>query len=141
MEDSPHELFSVDEVFLIAGRVVLAGRVLKGYVSVDDLLEAPDGRLLRVDGIESGRRKVSTVTAGQAAELIVSGVGWRPGRRDLEAYKASRAMEEAWREALSRLTGIPQEAAERAAESEVKARLGEILERHALKAYKPSQRV
>jgi len=68
---------------------------------------------------------------------MVSGVGWRPGRRDLEAYKASRAVEEARREALSRLTGVPREAAERAAESEVTARLSEILERHALKAYKP----
>ncbi len=82
-----------------------------------DVLVTPDGRLLRVEGIQSGRR-ASTVTAGQPAGLMVSGVGWKPGRGDLEAYKVSRALEEARREAPSKYKGLPGDAAERVAESE-----------------------
>ena len=39
IEGSSHELFGVDKVFIIAGKAVLAERVLDGYVSVGDLLK------------------------------------------------------------------------------------------------------
>ena len=126
-------VFLVEQVFEIGSRplsfLVLAGRLLRGEMRVGDLLRLPDGRLLRVDAIESRRERLERAEPNTPLGVKVSGVGWRPQKSDFREYLARRLVERLMKEAVERLAQrMPREAAEKLAEEEVRRELESRLE-------------
>ena len=133
--------FVVEEVFQLMGvGLVLAGKVLRGELAAGDFLRLPDGRLLRVEGVERGHKRVGRAVAGEAAGVIVRGVGWRPGKRDLEKYRMLKAVERLRKEAERKFQHIPRETAKKFVEREVEDKLRDELEKISLEVYAARQR-
>ena len=67
---------TVQDVFAIRGRgVVATGEVQYGELSVGDRVRINDGPEVRVDAIETFRKKVKTVGAGDNVGLLLSKLG------------------------------------------------------------------
>lgn len=126
-------LLVVDAVFDVMGILVLVGRVLEGEVSMGDLLELPDGRVLRVISVEKRRRPAYSATAGEVVGLGVVGVNWKPSKEDFEGLLSKNVAERLKEEARRRYSHMPKGAAERFVEAEVRHRLADEIGKHALR--------
>ena len=138
--------FTVEEVFQLKLGLhfapyvlVLAGRVLKGELAVGDFLKLPDGRLLKVERIERKNRKVERAVVNEPVGVFVKGVGWKPGRKDLEKYKVFETIKKLRKEAEKKYSHMPKELAKKLVEKEVKDKLREELEKISLEIYMPKQ--
>ena len=130
--------FVVEDVFQIRGvGLILAGRVLEGEMAIGDFLMLPDGRLLRVRGLERRRERVDRVVAREPVGVVVDGVGWKPKRRDLEGYMVVRVVEMLKRRAREKYKHMPKDVIEKLVEKEVKEHLEGELDKIALKIYAP----
>ena len=131
--------FTVEEVFQLKLGLhyvlVLAGRVLRGELAVGDFLKLPDGRLLKVERIERKNRKVERAVVNEPVGVIVKGVGWKPGRRDLEKYRVFETIKKLREEAEKKYSHTPKELAEKLVEKEVRDKLREELEKISLEIY------
>jgi selenocysteine-specific elongation factor len=67
---------AIDRAFTVAGHgTVVTGSVTSGQVSVEDSLEVlPGGVLVRVRGLQSHDRRVTTVASGQRAAINLAGI-------------------------------------------------------------------
>ena len=135
--------FTVEEVFQLKLGLhyvlVLAGRVLRGELAVGDFLKLPDGRLLKVERIERKNRKVERAVVNEPVGVFVKGVGWKPGRRDLEKYRVFETIKKLRKEAEKKYSHMPKELAKKLVEKEVKDKLREELEKISLEIYAPKQ--
>ena len=135
--------FTVEEVFQLKLGLhyvlVLAGRVLRGELAVGDFLKLPDGRLLKVERIERKNRKVERAVINEPVGVFVKGVGWKPGRRDLEKYRVFETIKKLRKEAEKKYSHMPKELAKKLVEKEVKDKLREELEKISLEIYAPKQ--
>ncbi|MDT5222191.1 MAG: hypothetical protein QOF15_4296 [Mycobacterium sp.] len=64
---------TIQDVFVIRGRgAVATGRVEYGELSVGDQVRINDGPAVRVDAIESFRKKVTTASTGENVGILLS---------------------------------------------------------------------
>jgi len=131
--------FTIEEVFQLKLGLhyvlVLAGRVFKGELSVGDFLKLPDSRLLKVERIERKNRKVERAVVNEPVGVFVKGVGWKPGRKDLEKYKVFETIKKLRKEAEKKYSHMPKELAKKLVEKEVRDKLREELEKISLEIY------
>ncbi|RLE90705.1 MAG: hypothetical protein DRN04_14460 [Thermoprotei archaeon] len=131
--------FTVEEVFQLKLGLhyvlVLAGRVLRGELAVGDFLKLPDGRLLKVERIERKNRKVERAVVNEPVGVFVKGVGWKPGRKDLEKYRVFETIKKLREEAEKKYSHMPKELAKKLVEKEVRNKLREELEKISLEIY------
>ena len=131
--------FTVEEVFQLKLGfhyvLVLAGRVLRGELAVGDFLKLPDGRLLKVERIERKNRKVERAVVNEPVGVFVKGVGWKPGRKDLEKYRVFETIKKLRKEAEKKYSHMPKELAKKLVEKEVRDKLREELEKISLEIY------
>ena len=131
--------FTIEEVFQLKLGLhyvlVLAGRVLRGELAVGDFLKLPDGRLLKVERIERKNRKVERAVVNEPVGVFVKGVGWKPGRKDLEKYRVFETIKKLREEAEKKYSHMPKELAKKLVEKEVRNKLREELEKISLEIY------
>ena len=133
--------FTVEEVFQLKRIssepyiLVLAGRVLRGELAVTDFLKLPDGRLLKVEGIEWKNRRVERAMVNEPVGVIVKGVGWKPSRKDLEKYRVFERIKRLRGDAEKKYSHMPKELAKKLVEKEVEDKLREELEKISLEIY------
>jgi len=134
----PKGKFIVEEVFQIKWiGLILAGRVFKGEMSVGDILKLPDGRFLRVKGIEKGRKKVDKAVVNEAVGVIIEGVGWKPSRKDIEKLRVREIIERIRKEATRKYLHMPKDLVKKLVEKEIRDQLEKELDKIALEIYTP----
>ena len=141
---NPCGKFCLEVVFLLGGgwafapkKMVLAGRVLEGEIYTGCILRLPDGRVLRVKSLESRRKKVERVVQGEPVGIVVEGIGWKPGVKDLRPYEIPGVIRELRKSIEKKYSHLPKELAKKLVEEEVKKMLKKEIESRAILVYPP----
>ena len=130
--------FVIEDVFQIRGiGLILAGRVFEGEMTIGDILKLPNGRLLRVRGLEKKGKRVDRVVAGEPVGVIVDGISWKPKRGDLEEYTVIKVIEMLKKRAREKYKHMPKDVVGKLVEREVKEQLEKELDKIALKIHSP----